>query len=149
MAKSATIRKAPEPAWASGEPAVPIEKWGKDHWSVFGYIETRIVDHKGMPDIEHMRVDTDLHPQFGNRACRDTGNKRYPTRLNDDTTLHPHDDWSCLDDCEALGLLENIGTGINRVYKLTDRGSRCAAALRKHKANGGVFHTFRWEDKEE
>lgn len=41
---------------------VPVEMWGKDHWSTFGYIETRCVDHDGVPDREHMRCDTDLHP---------------------------------------------------------------------------------------
>ena len=127
----------PKPAWTTGTPAAPMHLWGKDHWSTLAYIETRIVDR------EHMRANPDLHPFFVNRAARST-DRKYPTRLNDGSELHPHDDWSCLDDCEAVGLVENIGTGVNRAYRLTEEGERCTAALRKHKADGKRFHDFRW-----
>lgn len=128
------------------DPIVPLEKWGKDHWSTFAYIETRIVDRRGIPNKEHMRCDRDLHPQFGHRG---TTGKKYPTRLNDGTEQADHDDWSCLDDAEAVGLIENKGTGFNRVYVLTEEGKRCAAALRRHKGDGGNFGYFRWEPGKE
>lgn len=124
--------------------SIPTEKWGKDHWSCLAYIEGRIVDHKGVPNIENMRVDIDIHPQFDNRAARLQREKRYPTRLNDGTEVEKHDDWSCVDDMEAAGLLEWKGTGINPVFVLTDEGHRVAAALRKHKASGGQFKDFRY-----
>jgi hypothetical protein len=45
--------------------------------------------------------------------------KKYPTRLRNDVELSDHDDWDCLDDAEAAGLIESAGTGINPTYKLT------------------------------
>jgi hypothetical protein len=122
---------------------VPLDKWGKDHWSTFAYIETRIVDHGGSPNCEQMRCDADLHPQFRNSANGES-KKKYPTKLVDGSELHSHDDWSCLDDAEAAGLIDNYGTGINRAYRLTEEGRKCANALRHHKADGGRFADFRW-----
>lgn len=121
------------------EPRIPIEKWGSDHWSTFAYIETRCVDHDGAPDVRHMRCDRDLHPQFSHAGC-DNGTK-YPTRYKGGE-LADHDDWSCMDDCELVGLVENKGTGLHRVYKLTALGKLIAGQLRSHKMNKGSFATF-------
>lgn len=121
------------------EPRVPIEQWGADHWSTFAYIETRCVDHGGAPDIRHMRCDSDRHPQFAHVVS--PGNKKYPTRYKGGE-LTDHDDWDCMDDCELLGLIENKGTGLHRVYKLTALGRMVAAQLRQHKMDKGTFATF-------
>jgi hypothetical protein len=32
---------------------VPIELWGKDHWTTLAYIETRCVDYDGVPNHDH------------------------------------------------------------------------------------------------
>jgi len=105
---------------------VPIDKWGKDHWSVFAYIETLCVDGNRVIDHRRMRRD----------------GVKYPTRLKGMEELPNHNDWDCADDIEAAGLAENAGTGINRLYKLTEKGFEVAALLRKHKANGGWFSNF-------
>lgn len=118
---------------------VPPAAWGRDHWSTFAYVETRIVDHKGVPDRRHMRCDPALHPQFAHEGSR-MGTPS-PTRLREGER-QGHDDWSCLDDAEAAGLLRNAGTGLNRVYVLTDEGRRVADLLREHKRTGGRFATF-------
>lgn len=127
--------------------AIPLDKWGRDHWSVFAYIETCIVDNGGVPDLRRMRTDVSLHPHMGPYepvgAGRPIDGAEYPTRLRDGATAAPHDDWSCLDDAEAAGLLLNIHTGANRCYRLTDRGLAVAGSLRAHKARGGSFTTFR------
>lgn len=126
---------------------VPMSKWGKDHWSVIAYIETRIVDYKGVPDADHMRTDHDIHPQHvGNRKSLSpiSLTKKYPTRLSDGSTVDDHDDWTCLEDAEREGLLESHGTGIHPWYKLTKMGHEVLAALRKHKAAGKNFVDFRW-----
>lgn len=128
---------------------IPPNQWGKSHWSTFAYIETRIVDHKGVLFLEHMRTDPDLHPLFAHRGCRKglsdvLSPKRYPTKLKGMTLLENHDDWSYADDAEEAGLLENIGTGINRIYRLTEEGEKVATALRLHKARGGQFAEFSW-----
>lgn len=121
------------------QPRIPIEKWGKDHWSTFAYLETRCVDHKGEIERRHMRCDSDRHPQFAHMPSE--MEQKYPTRYKDGE-LADHDDWDCLDDCELVGLVENKGTGLHRVYKLTALGRMVAAQLRQHKMDGGNFHTF-------
>ncbi|KKN18694.1 hypothetical protein LCGC14_0953100 [marine sediment metagenome] len=130
---------------------VPVHLWGKDHWATFAYLETRIVDHNGMPDLDHMRPDLDRHPLMGNRATSSgsqSSREKHPTRLKDADGealyLYDHDDWDCADDAEAAGFLVNKGSGINRMYALTDLGAKVASALRRHKSAGHNFHTFRW-----
>lgn len=118
---------------------IPMDQWGRDHWSTFAYVETRIVEHKGVLDIRHMRCDPSLHPLLAHAGSHSS--KLHPTRLRVGTQAQ-HDDWSCLDDAEAAGLLRNIGTGMNRVYALTDAGHHAAAALRRHQAQGGGFAGF-------
>lgn len=117
---------------------VPREKWGKDHWSTFAYLETRCVDYKGELDRQHLRIDPDLHPGLAHRGSM---GKKYPTRLKDGEEVQNHDDMSCLDDIEQQGLIIAIGTGMH-LYSITDKGSEIARQLRKHKSNGGSFATF-------
>ena len=117
---------------------ISMEHWGKDHWSTLAYIETRIIDYHGGLDVRHMRCNSKLHPQFQHIV----EGKEYPTRLKEGTIVHDHDDWSCVEDMEAEGLLISLGTGLSPVYKLTDKGYVIAAALRKHKAEGGNFASF-------
>ena len=116
----------------AAEPRVTLAMFGKDHWSTFAYIETRIVDHGGEPQREHMRTDKDRHPFLA--WCRNEdefgGAKKHPTRLKGGILLDDHDDWDCVDDCIAFGLLENVGSAVNPVYQLTDEGRRVAALLR-------------------
>jgi hypothetical protein len=54
----------------SEERHVPIEEWGKDHWSLLGYIECRCVDHQGVPDHSHMRTNAGRHPGLVGAECR-------------------------------------------------------------------------------
>lgn len=118
-----------------------MARWGKDHWSTFAYIETRTVDYKGVPDKRHMRCDPALHPAHAHEGSRMGAPS--PTRLNDGE-LPDHDDWSCLDDAEAAGMLTSSGTGMFPVYALTEEGRRVADALREHKRQGGNFGNFRY-----
>lgn len=132
---------------------VPIEKFGKDHWSTFAYIETRCVDHRGELDLKHMRCNPEKHPHFvhltngfGHIAVWKTSNG---TRLsgfcaetnksNKKTHLKDHDDWDCIDDMEAAGLIIQNG---NLQYGLTDLGWQVISELRKWKGAGGSFGTF-------
>ncbi len=123
--------------------SVRLAQFGRDHWSAFAYIETRCVDHSGVPDRDHMRTDRDRQPGLaGDRIPRAIDGASYPTRLRGGASLHDHDDWDCLADASVEGLLEIDGTGTNPVYRLTEAGLRVAAALRAHKAGGGSFATF-------
>ena len=121
---------------------IPVDLFGKNHWSTFAYIETRCVDYGGVLDKRHMRCDETRHPGHAvNRWAVGTG-KKYPTILKGNVERADHDDWDCADDLEAAGLLKVAGTGMNPVYSLTDAGNRMASDLRAHKANGGNFAGF-------
>lgn len=125
---------------------IPIDQWGRDHWSTFAYIETCIVDDGGKPDIRRMRTDVSLHPNMGPHECVDgmgaIDGAQYPTRLRGGATASPHDDWSCLDDAEAEGLIQNEGTGTNRRYVLTNKGRPVANALRDYLARNRTSRGF-------
>lgn len=88
--------------------------WGKDHLSTLIYIETRCVDWDGHVDPDHMREG-----------------EAYPTVLKGDAKLLCHDDWDCVDDLEAAGMLERVWTG---AFRLTDRGWYLVGCIRRHLA---------------
>lgn len=124
---------------------VPVERFGKDHWSVLAYLECCAVDAKGKLDLRRMRCDADRHPGLVNAVLDEIQlKKKYPTYLADRELLADHDDWDCVDDLEAAGFVEQVGTGIHPVIKMTELGLEVAAALRAHKAGGGYFALFRW-----
>ncbi len=138
---------------------IPLELWGRDHWSTFRYIETRIVSYKGCPAMQQMRC-------FSGRALRpgaDHGGhshipafmKDYPTRLvvrdaNDSTkvagriNLNGHDDWDCADDAVSAKLLVSHGTGLHPVFALTDYGWEVIKAITEA---DGAFMTVKMPDR--
>lgn len=131
---------------------IQITNWGKDHWSTFAYVETLAVENKGIavPDNVRMRTNEKTHPHLVGHLLGNMGGSKYPTRLKNKEILG-HDDWDCLDDAVEEGLLEDVGTGLNRAFKLTEKGMKVAAMLREHKMKGGTFSTFElsWSFEEE
>jgi hypothetical protein len=138
------------------KPAYPVARWGKDHWSTFAYAETRVVDHGGVINFDHMRIDHALHPgmlyagevkayrqRFVGALSVDAHHK-YGTRLKGpDEEVFDHDDMSCIEDCAAVGYLLDGITGIgNGIVQLTELGWKVAAELRIHKAAGGNYKSF-------
>jgi hypothetical protein len=117
-----------------------IEQFGKDHWSTFAYAECCCVDNRGRLDNRRLRINETK------RGIRSNGcgwNSEYGTRQKEGGIPDPnHDDIDCLDDLERYGLIEQIGTMITPLVKITDKGYEIAAQLRKHKSNGGNFATF-------
>ena len=110
-----------------GEPMsgmTKIEEWGKDHWSLFAYVETRCVETGGKLEPAHMRRGTES-----------------PTRLKT-REIDNHNDFDVLDDLEFHGLAVNRGSGINPLMELTAKGWEMASRLRQWKAQGGNFHGF-------
>lgn len=119
--------------------SIPIEHFGQDHWSTFAYVETCVVDHGGLVTKERMRCIDQRHPFFAHRGGDAS---RYPTRLKGERVQTNHDDWDCIDDLEAAGLLENKGTGATPVFCLTVYGEEVAGRLRVHKGRGGNWSEF-------
>jgi len=116
-----------------------MNNWGKDHWSVFVYIEDLAVNGRGfaVPDHRRMRTIQKKHPGMGNHLDA----SEFPTILKKGK-IKNHDDWDCVEDIISAGLLMNEGTGINPVYKLTERGKEIASQLRIHKQEGKNFGEF-------
>ena len=117
-----------------------LNQFGKDHWSTLAYVETCCVDNEGRLDIRRLRINETKRPIRSNGFGWDP---KYATRIKDGSIPDPsHDDWDCLEDLEGIGLLELIGTMINPVFRLTQKGLKVASKLRAHKANGEQFATF-------
>jgi hypothetical protein len=122
---------------AAPEPRVPLELFGSDHWSTFAYIETRTVDHGGEIDHDRMRCDPSRHPaeyaakRFVSLNAADGSS--YPTLLKHGEKLAGHDDYDCLTDLQAVGLVVRVSIS---QWQLTQLGQAVAA----HRAEAGDVH---------
>lgn len=133
---------------------IPMSRWGKDHWSTLAYLETLAVDHTGLakPVNARMRTNEKRHPHLVEGSLgmmgigAGMGGSKYPTRLKDGE-VKGHDDWDCVDDATEEGLIEDVGTGLNRAYKFTKLGKEVMAKLRQFKMDGGNFADFIFEGK--
>lgn len=130
---------------------IPIERWGKDHWSTLAYVETCAVDHLVTPNIceldrRRMRCNPFTHPYVAHLPHWDPNNG---TRLRGfksfaetpDLLIGSHDDWDCIVDMEHEDLLL-ICSAVNCLISLTDQGRDIANQLREHKSKGGTFSNF-------
>ena len=131
---------------------VSIEEFGKDHWSLLGYIETCCVDannSSGKIDNDRMRTNTNRYKG----KCQIIWMDKYSTRLKTfpwkskdekEKTRHRidgHDDWDCLWDLEQAGFV-NLISYVNGFVQISGEGLAMAAEIRAHKANGGFFSNF-------
>jgi len=129
---------------------IPPSRWGKDHWTTFAYVGIRCVDHKGVLNKAHMRTKSDKHPDLEGEPQKMSGflsNTEYPTRLkgyfedetNPNNVVYDHDDWDCIEDMIAAGLLIHIECV---QYELTEKGWRIDNLLRQYKASGKMYATY-------
>jgi hypothetical protein len=140
--------------------SVPMEKWGKDHFSLLGYLDCRCTDDKGTINGAHLRHNPAKRPAVVgsdtdhiSAMCAGVGWKpEYGTRLagfwkesgatDPSQQLPDHDDIDCLEDLEAAGVIKNIGSGLNPLIRFTEFGHAVANRLREHKRDGGNFAEF-------
>jgi hypothetical protein len=127
---------------------VPLERWGKDHYSLLAYVECRAVDDEGILDYRHMRVNENRHTPIGRPYMQDCKwCPDYGTRLKNffvpdaHDHLEWHDDFDCLEDMEREGFVQT-GTVGSKFVALTEKGMALAAELRAWKAGGGNFAKF-------
>lgn len=134
---------------------IPITRWGKDHFSLLGYVECRCVDNKGELDRRHLRCNIGTHPILAGSVYRDPDlmgwKDEYGTRLkgyflkngktDQSKRLNYHDDYDCLDDLEEAGLIELISL-VNGFVCMTPFGLEIASKSREHKVKGGTFSNF-------
>ena len=111
----------PAAQWpTSGHDPVPIERFGKDHWATFAYVDTAATDHHGVLDHDRMRCSSRVHPMLlpAKTRIRLLGNMAdaadHPSIVKGEpdgnghygrAEIAEHDDYSCLDDLVAAGLL--------------------------------------------
>jgi len=124
--------------------SIDIQRWGKDHWTTFAFLCHRVVDHRGVVEIERMRCDPKVHPFLAHRGSR--MGKPSPTRLrkvgDDVETVPGHDDWSCFADMCASGFMNDVGTGVTPVVELTESGWKLWFEFQRHiAANPGQWST--------
>jgi hypothetical protein len=117
-----------DPAQVERDP-VSVVHFGRDHYSTLLYVEARVVDHRGRPNIRNMRCDAKRHPQF-NHLPPGVGGES-PTRLANGDLLSDHDDWDCVQDMVAAGWIEEGGTGLQPVWRLTPSGWAAAHNRRR------------------
>lgn len=136
---------------------VPVEKFGRDHWSLLAYLETICVDaldQWGQIDRNKLRVNIKTHPLLvGHIQARailalekPPYGYKYGTRLKGHTEENPnvikeHDDWDCLENLDKAGFVEFL-TLTSGGVRMTDTGIVIAAQLRAHKARGGNYAMF-------
>lgn len=118
--------------------SVDIKQFGKDHWSLFAYAVTRAVDYKGVLDYKHM--SSKINPPLG--VLSKPKPRLFGYFEDKSLCIEDYDDFDCLDDLEAAGLLLNIGTGLNPIVKITENGWGVSTALNQHKASGEMFASF-------
>lgn len=154
---------------------VPLELFGEDHWSTLAYAETVMVECAGFqvgydPRMRqgrrNYRVMTEQCPRPvrpGSRAMGVVMDNKYSTRLNDGSTVERHDDWHCVQDMVAAGLMGVIDVAQRdgrferrtdaidadpelvepkAVLGLTPLGMKIADQLREHKRQGGRWRDF-------
>ncbi len=99
---------------------------GRDHASTLLYLQTVEASHNGVVknhnNGEHLRWKLRKYP-FAWESPDDG------TRLWDGSVIGNHDDYDCLEDLEAIGLLVNVGTGFQPVVHLTKRGYDACSAM--------------------
>lgn len=129
---------------------ISIELWGRDHWSMLAYFETVQVE-RGFFRVEfnarmrqkrhHLRVMPGRRGDYDGIPMR----PEHGSRLNNGTYIENHDDWDCVQDFANAGLLKQSPekVDVNERLTLSDRGHEFCAALRRHKASGGSFSSFR------
>lgn len=123
--------------------AIPIENFGKDHWSVLSYVKSKCEESKdevGVLERMEMRCNVNTHPQWApkvlhkeslqwgpGQGTRLAGYFDFPEGtdpekyLSAGVQLRDHDDWDCLEDLRAAGYIEVISMDQGLV-KLTSLG---------------------------
>lgn len=127
---------------------VPVEKWGRDHWSMLAYFRSIEVDRG------QFLVVADPRMRLGRRHYRVLGaaepclpmDPKCGSRLNDDTYIPRHDDVHCLGDFANAGLLAssgNLEVEPGDALHLSEKGIQLVEALQQHKASGRSFSNFK------
>jgi hypothetical protein len=126
------------------ESPIPPKHFGKDHWSLLAYVGHRTEesgDGVGKLALERLRCNEQTHPLLVgpiDGRWKDT----YTTRLRDGESAG-HDDWDCLDDLEAAGLVSVVSC-VNALVALTPEGHEAYQMILELEEFGGQWHQVHW-----
>lgn len=131
---------------------VPMERWGKDHWTTLLYLENVAVDHRGRIEPVKMRTSRRNWRLAGKMHGRANimGKDEYPTRLKPTGAergdfvavdlLGGHDDWECMTDLRDAGLLtyevedeHSRNYPLKVIVKMTPKGRKAASEARERR----------------
>ena len=118
---------------------IRFQDWGRDHWSLLLYLESRYVNNRGTLELKHIQSNLNRHPAHTNllpvTALPQDGSK-YGIRLADGSELPgpQYDEWDCIDDIVHAGLAEDIGFTTAPRIRMTPLGMRVVTLLRTHRA---------------
>jgi len=132
---------------------ITIDQFSKDHWSLFGYVESRVHSHQIAPMTgelgqNNIRINSTKrqlatkrpwNPEWGSRLM---GYWNETKEIDKSKLLPDHDDIDCLEDLEMVGLIEII-SNVNLYIKLTEKGQKVASELREWKNAGNMYATFK------
>ena len=136
---------------------VPMEHWGQDHWSMFAYMATIMMDYGGFqcgfdPKMRQNRRNFRIMmDQFNNPKRNGKSNakglvmeERWKSRLTDAEASREHDDWSCVQDMANAGLLNVVAGQVQPGVWLhfSELGYKYLDLLIRHKMTGGAFGDF-------
>lgn len=140
--------------------AIPIARFGKDHWALLGYVRSCCVERRGVLEPIRMRCHRARHPEQSRQAREHVvvGDPRLPqlgthlrgafsvpaaNRVDAGFLLPDHDDWDCLADFAAAGLLHPFATTPRgATVRLTVLGVAISNRLHAHYESGGQAAGF-------
>ena len=131
---------------------VSIERWGKDHWSTFAYIESICVDStNGVGRVGDCKVQTNFnrHPELAYMSVTMVGTpldgSLHSIRLADGVELPgpAYDEWDCIKDFERYGLVVEEMMSFEPAYRMTRLGNLVAGKVRAVKTLGGNYQDVR------
>lgn len=141
-------------ALSSSAPVVPPSGFGPDHWGTLLYLESVVVDCQGFQVGLDPRMKSTAahlaelaacpHPRRAatTRALPVPMRPDHASRRPDGSLFQGHDDWDCLRDFAAAGLLDAPVLAVGQVLRLSPAGCDLAASVRRFKAEGGQLAAF-------
>lgn len=138
---------------------IPMDLWGKDHWSLLAYISCVMEEFAGFQvgfdgrmrqNRRNFRIMKEQAPvpKRVNNCMGIVMKEDYSTRLKNGVVARDHDDWCCVQDMATAGLFQETVEKVepNKILHFSDKGIQISNALRVHKMRGGVFSNFTWEE---
>lgn len=119
---------------------IPHNLFGVYHWMMLLRVEGWVVMNNGEIEAERMRTNFNRRPPAPKGKQWDK--LIHSTRTNKGTLIDDHDDWDCLNDLVALGLV-NIDIWKNKkIVSLTETGFQVYVRLRRYRQNGEDLNKF-------